>query len=66
QPNRLALQRTLQGENCNPCIRFKVLPIYQLDTVIAGFANRRRRQGSASVAFSFFLPVYGEKCPAGQ
>ncbi|WP_292399184.1 hypothetical protein, partial [Mesorhizobium sp.] len=40
QSNRMALRRTRQGENCNPCIRFKVLPIYQLDT------GRRMRGGT--------------------
>ncbi|WP_206622098.1 hypothetical protein, partial [Mesorhizobium sp. M7A.F.Ca.MR.176.00.0.0] len=32
-PNRLALPRTHhKGENCYLCIRFKLLPIYRLDT----------------------------------
>ncbi|MER9297831.1 hypothetical protein NKI38_15245, partial [Mesorhizobium sp. M0621] len=30
------------------------------DAVMAGFANRQR------CGKSFFLPVHGEKCPAGQ
>ncbi|WP_210213193.1 hypothetical protein, partial [Mesorhizobium sp. M1E.F.Ca.ET.063.01.1.1] len=33
-PDQTALRRTAtQGENCNLCIRFKVLPIYRLDSL---------------------------------
>jgi hypothetical protein len=34
--------------------------------VIADFANHQRCRKSATVAVSVFLPVNGEKCPAGQ
>ncbi|MER8437011.1 helix-turn-helix domain-containing protein [Mesorhizobium sp. M1393] len=40
QPHPSARRPTAQGENCNPCIRFKVLPIYQLD-------NGRTMRGGA-------------------
>ncbi|RWO26580.1 MAG: hypothetical protein E5Y55_32510 [Mesorhizobium sp.] len=44
-----------------------LLPVNgEKDAVIKDFANLHRRRKSAKVAASFFLPVYGEKCPAGQ
>jgi hypothetical protein len=36
------------------------------DTLAAGFANHQGSKKSAGVAASLFLPVHGEKCPAGQ
>ncbi len=30
------------------------------------FANRQRCKTNADVAASLFLPVHGEKCPAGR
>ncbi|UVK39582.1 hypothetical protein LHFGNBLO_000968 [Mesorhizobium sp. AR10] len=36
------------------------------DAVVDHFANHRRCRKGTAVAATFFLPVYGEKCPAGQ
>ncbi|WP_210213185.1 hypothetical protein, partial [Mesorhizobium sp. M1E.F.Ca.ET.063.01.1.1] len=60
-PDQTALRRTAtQGENCNLCIRFKVLPIYRLDSRCqVGIENWRMKA-------SFSPSLYGEKCPAGQ
>ena len=43
--DRAALRRTSRrGENCNPCIRFKVLPIHPLDSRrMRGCASAKRR-----------------------
>ncbi|WP_210214722.1 hypothetical protein, partial [Mesorhizobium sp. M7A.F.Ca.ET.027.02.1.1] len=68
QPNRLALPRTHhKGENCYLSIRFKLLPIYRLDSSRAlGTYLVALKIGEAPMTASFSPSLYGEKCPAGQ
>jgi hypothetical protein len=53
----MALRRTRQGENCNPCIRFKVLPIYQLDKIAPPPLFFATSKISEIVSESVLLPV---------
>ncbi|WP_210214146.1 hypothetical protein, partial [Mesorhizobium sp. M2A.F.Ca.ET.037.01.1.1] len=58
--------RIIGRENCYLCIRFKVLPIYPLDSRAAGAHSVRRKLAKAGTTASFSPSLYGEKCPAGQ
>ena len=57
----------MRGQRCPSSGCRHLLPVNgQKDAVVDHFANHQRCKEGGGVPAGFFLPVYGEKCPAGQ